>query len=108
MINRIAALFEMIKEAVEAYTYLVSWKEPLVTSASMIFFVQWCIYFDPAYVGALLFILLILLMALLAFRRCRGNLKDAFVKREVERNLKVRDVLCPCFYLKIDEFEGGA
>jgi hypothetical protein len=108
MINRIAALFEMIKEAVEAYTYLVSWKEPLVTCASMIFFVQWCIYFDPAYVGALPFILLIFLMAFMAFRRCRGKLKDAFVNKEVERNLKVRDVPCPCFISKSMMFEGGA
>jgi hypothetical protein len=97
MINRIAALFEIIKTAAEAYTYLVSWKDPLVTSASLIIFVRSCIFFDPAYIGALPFVLLIFLMAFLAFGRCRGKLKDSFVRKEVERNLKVCDVLCPCF-----------
>lgn len=89
-VRRVAALFEGLKEVAEAFSYLVSWKDPLVTGISAFFFIRACIFFNTAYIGALPFLLLILMLLFMAGRRSFGHLKDSFVKKEVERNLKVR------------------
>lgn len=50
-IARIIALLEDLNELIRAYAYLVSWKNPALTSLSLIIFVTLCLRFNAEYFG---------------------------------------------------------
>ena len=50
-IARIGALVNDVKNGVKSYMYLVSWKDPALTSLSLILFVAICVRFNSEYVG---------------------------------------------------------
>ena len=50
-IARIFSLLEDLNEVKEAYLYLVSWKNPALTSLSLIIFVTLCLRFNTEYFG---------------------------------------------------------
>jgi len=81
-IARIAAIIEDIKKAGESYMYIISWKEPALTSLSMIIFFTVGLRFNTEYVGSLPVFFLIIVMFYLGIRRRRGVLKNRFLERE--------------------------
>jgi len=72
------------------YSYIVSWKDPLVTGISLLVFVRMCIRFDPEYIGSLPIFIVLLIMLYLAAKRSFGNIRSKYIQREIENNRKVR------------------
>ena len=81
-IARIGRLLEDIKKAVEAFSYVISWKNPALTSLSLILFIVLCLRFNAEYVLSLPVFFLLVYMSFLATVRKGGGLKDRFVERE--------------------------
>ena len=50
-IARIVSLIEDMNELISAYSYLVSWKNPALTSLSLFIFVVLCLRFNAEYFG---------------------------------------------------------
>ncbi len=50
-IARIFALLEDINDFIRGYVYLISWKNPALTSLSFIIFVTVCLRFNAEYFG---------------------------------------------------------
>ena len=50
-IARIGALIADIKKAFDAYAYLVSWNDPILTGLSFVFFVWICLRFNLEFIG---------------------------------------------------------
>lgn len=81
-IARIGALLGDVKNAVEAFSYMISWKNPALTSLSLILFVTLCLRFNAEYIASLPVFFLVAYMTFLATLRKGGHLKDRFVERE--------------------------
>lgn len=86
---RIFNVIEDIRNALEWYQWLVSWKNPIVTLLSLLVFVRFCLQFDPAYFACYPFLILIVRMLTLAFGRYRGKLKNRLLRKEVDEYRKV-------------------
>uniref|UniRef100_A0A7R9ZHB4 C2 domain-containing protein n=1 Tax=Pseudictyota dubia TaxID=2749911 RepID=A0A7R9ZHB4_9STRA len=90
-IARIGALVEDVKNAVENYNYLVSWKDPAMTSLSLIIFVLSCIHFDTEYCGSLPVLLLLLYMIYLAKVRRQGDFKQRWIRKEKDARIAAEE-----------------
>lgn len=88
-LSRISAFIGDFKRFFESYFHVVSWKNPTLTSLSLIFFVFFCFRFDPAYIGSVPVCLLVLFMLYLAAIRSTGHPKNRFVRREIDAQRKV-------------------
>jgi len=88
---RISALIQDVKDGIEMYKYIVSWKNPLLTGVSLLIFLRMCIRFNPAYIGGLPFFLLMMFMLYLAGRRSFGKVRNKYIQKEIESNRKVCD-----------------
>lgn len=86
---RLNGLFEDIRGMFETYSYIVSWKNPVVTLASMISFVHVCWHFDLEYVGCVPIFVLLVWMTYLATLRWRGGLKRRLIDKEIREHRKV-------------------
>lgn len=82
-------MLEDAKACIAAYQYLVSWKDPFLTGFSFLFFLQFTVTMNPAYIGSVPVFLSITIMLFLAFRRATGRLKGSFTEREIDRKKKV-------------------
>jgi hypothetical protein len=89
-ITRITSLLEDLKTTVEMFQFVVSWKNPLLTSVSLYFFLHLVAVFDPIYIGSFPVFLGILWMIYLAVRRSYGKLNQKFIQKEIESSRKVR------------------
>jgi hypothetical protein len=83
------------KQCMEFFKYVVSWKNPMITGASLYVYLRMCVWFDPAYMGSLPVLLLILCMLYLATARMYGTMKQKYIRKEIERNRKVRSIAAP-------------
>ena len=90
-VQRISNLLEDLKQIVETYRYVVSWKHPLVTGFSFVIFLRLTIWFDPAYAGSVPIFLLIIGMMYLAYKRAYGTMKAKYIQREIEKNRKAEN-----------------
>jgi len=81
---RISYLIEDIRKGINAYQYTVSWKNPALTSLSLVVFLTFCRRFDPAYFGNVPVFFLIVYMLYRALIRSRGTPKARFIQREVD------------------------
>ena len=88
-IGRISMIIADIKAAFVWYAYVVSWKNPPLTVASLIVFLILCLRFDTEYIGSLPIFFLVLTMLYLAVVRKTGHLKDRFIRREKESRTKL-------------------
>jgi len=79
-IARISDLVNDLKAAFDAYQYAISWRNPLLTAVSLVFFIHASRHYDPA---VLVVTLLILYMVKAACTRLlRAKQKHKFVRRE--------------------------
>jgi hypothetical protein len=90
-LQRIANLLEDIKQVVETYRYVVSWKNPFITGLSFAIFLHLTIWFDPAYTGSVPIFLLMLGMVYLAIKRAYGSLKAKYIQREINKNRRAEN-----------------
>lgn len=81
-LKRIGVLIDDLKSAVRTYQYIVSWENPLVTALAFFLFVQWCIRFNPAYLGSLPAFAIIMTMLLFGVRRFHGMQRKRFIEKE--------------------------
>jgi hypothetical protein len=86
---RISSLIDDCNKAVEEYLYVVSWKNPTLTSLSLILFVFFCFRFDPAYFGSVPVFFIIVFMGYFAIVRNRGHPKNRFIRKEIDAERKV-------------------
>jgi hypothetical protein len=87
---RASAIIDDVKESVETYKYIVGWKDPLITTASLIIFIYWAYFFDPAYIASLPVFVMLLILIYQAAKRAFGSANQKFVQKEIEKNRKVR------------------
>lgn len=83
-IARITSLIADVKLFIADLTYMVSWKNPALTSLCLIVFVTFCIQFNAEYSGSLPFLFLLALSLYCALHRGRGAAKTRYIQREVE------------------------
>jgi hypothetical protein len=86
---RLFSIIEDIRNGFELYIDVVSWKNPLITLASLVLFVATCLRADLEYIGSFPLFFLIVWMLYLAFSRSRGGLKKRLLSKEVEAYTKV-------------------
>lgn len=87
-IARIGTIISDIKKGIAACAYVVSWKNPALTSLSLIIFVTLCLRFNAEYVASLPVFFLVVYMAYLATARKAGRLKERFIERETAASLQ--------------------
>lgn len=87
-IARIGSLLGDIKSGIRACSYVVSWKNPALTSLSLILFVTFCLRFNAEYVASLPVFFVVVYMAYLGTARKGGQLKERFVGRETQACLE--------------------
>jgi hypothetical protein len=87
--TRVFSLIEDIRGVFEFYGYLVSWRHPVVTLASLAFFAYSTYHFDAEYIGSFPFACLALGMLYLAIARWRGRLRKRLLDKEDEVHRKV-------------------
>jgi hypothetical protein len=90
-LQRLSNILEDIKQIVETYQFVVSWKNPVVTGISLFIFLRLCVWFDPAYTGSVPVFLLVMLMIYLASQRAYGTMKTKYIQKEIEKNRKAED-----------------
>lgn len=88
-LTRLISLIEDIRGLFELYMFIVSWRNPFVTFASLILFVYSSCRFDSEYIGSIPLSLLMLWMLYLAVARWRGRLRRRLLGKEDEEHLKV-------------------
>lgn len=81
-IARIGRLLGDVKKGADAFSYVISWKNPALTSLSLILFVALCLRFNAEYVTSLPVFFLVVYMAFLGTARKGGLLKERFIDRE--------------------------
>jgi hypothetical protein len=86
---RISSLIDDCSKMVEEYLYVVSWKNPTLTSLSLMLFVFFCFRFDPAYFGSVPVFFIIVFMGYFAIVRTRGHPKSRFIRKEIDSERKV-------------------
>ena len=87
-IARIGAIIGDIKKAAETFSYVISWKNPALTSLSLMVFVGLCLKFNAEYIASLPVFFLVVYMTLLATSRKAGRLKERFIDRETKTCLE--------------------
>jgi hypothetical protein len=92
-LTRLFTLFDDIRGLLEFYGYVVSWKNPVVTFASLVVFVYSSYHFDAEYVGSIPAALLLFWMMYQAVSRWRGGLRKRLLNREEQMHRKVRSPL---------------
>jgi len=90
-IARIFSLIEGITELVNAYFYLVGWKNPALTSLSLIIFVTLCLRFNAEYFGSLPLASIIIYMLYRASKRKKGYRDQLQIK---EKDARLKDLKC--------------
>jgi hypothetical protein len=50
-IARITAIFEEFRSLIDSYSYVISWKNPTLTSLSLLIFTAACLRFNSEYIG---------------------------------------------------------
>lgn len=83
-ISRIGDLIEDVGNLLNAYKYMVSWRNPLLTGFSFIFLVSFCIKFNAEYVGSLPFLSLMFCMLRFASSRSVGHSRTRFEQEDAE------------------------
>jgi hypothetical protein len=93
-LTRLTNLIETMKEAVNGYIYVISWKNPIVTPLSLFMSLQVCATFNPAFLGSLPCFCVVVFMMTSALRHvCFQSQKEYFVKREVEKRRKEENIV---------------
>jgi hypothetical protein len=90
-LQRIANILEDVKQVIETYRFVVSWKNPYVTGISLLVFLRLCVWFDPAYTGSVPLFLVVVLMIYLAISRVYGTMKTKYIQKEIEKNRNAED-----------------
>jgi hypothetical protein len=86
---RLSTVMEELKAIGETYMYIVSWKNPFVTAFSLFVFVRVAARIDPAYVGSLPVLIVILVMIYKACKRSFSRSSQKFIQKEIEKNRKL-------------------
>lgn len=111
-LQRIANLLEDIKQVVETYRFVVSWKNPWITGISFVIFLRLTIWFDPAYTFSVPIFLLMLGMLYLAVKRAYGSMKAKYIQREINKNRRAEnrfinfDVHRPVGLIRLNVIKG--
>jgi hypothetical protein len=89
-VTRLFTLIEDIRGLFEFYGYVVSWKNPFVTLASLFAFVYSYCHFDAEYIGSIPVTFLLFWMMYQSVSRWRGSLRERLLNKEDQVHRKVR------------------
>ncbi|GKY94104.1 hypothetical protein MPSEU_000376800 [Mayamaea pseudoterrestris] len=87
-LKRMTNIVKDVKRGIDGYKYVVSWRNPFLTSFSLVVYIRFWSTFDLAYIGSLPFFMLCITMIFLAFARKLGRLKRTILNRAMDANEK--------------------
>lgn len=93
-LSRLSNLVETLKDVVNGYIYMISWKNPILTGLAFFISMQMCATFNPAFIGSLPCFFVIVSMITSALRRAFfQNQRDLFIQKEIEKRRKEENVV---------------